>query len=89
MTTATTQKAVLIPAEGEKHIVGNNRVPTPGPKDVLVKIEAAALNPADWKVAGMLKMFNFGYPFVSGVDGAGIIVSVGTEVAKLKKGDRM
>ncbi len=63
-------------------------VPTPGPKDVLVKIIAAGLNPADWKIQA------YGidwvpYPFIGGSDAAGVVEEVGSEVTNLTKGDRV
>lgn len=85
-----TQKALLLHAEGGKYTVGDAPVPRPGPKDVLVKVEAAALNPIDWKIA--IPPFSAlipEYPYITGTDGAGVVVEVGNEVTGLKEGDRM
>ncbi|EIW57190.1 GroES-like protein [Trametes versicolor FP-101664 SS1] len=90
MATVQTQKALLLHAEGGKYSVGDAPVPRPGPKDVLVKVEAAALNPIDWKVtippfSGLIQE----YPFITGTDGAGVVVEVGAEVTTLKEGDKI
>ena len=60
-----------------------------GPRDVLVELRAAALNPADiffrelgGYVAGPL-------PFVPGHDGMGVVTAVGAEVTLVKPGDRV
>ena len=85
---AQKQKALLLPVKQGKFEVGENTIPTPGPKDVLVKIIATALNPVDWKI----KDFGFfvqNYPFISGTDASGIIEEVGSEVTNWAKGDKM
>ena len=89
MSTTAIQKALLISAEGETYTVGDNTIPAPGPKEVLVNIRAAALNPADWKILGVLSRYNLGYPFFFGLDGAGVVESIGAEATSLAKGDRM
>ena len=83
-----TQKALLLPARAGKWYVGEAPVPTPGPKDVLVKIMATALNPVDWKIQA-LGYFASEFPFVSGTDAAGIVEAVGSKVTTLAKGDKM
>ena len=90
MATPATQKALLLPARAGKWYVGEVPVPKPGPQDVLVKIMATALNPADWKfVDSFLSAVIQEYPFISGTDAAGIVEEVGAEVTTLQKGDRM
>ena len=63
-------------------------VPTPGPDEVLVKIIATALNPADWKCQVVPPPF-ITYPFLGGFDGAGIVEEVGADVSSRQKGERM
>ena len=46
----STQKALVVPEKQGQWKVIDLPIPTPGPKDVLVKIVATALNPADWKI---------------------------------------
>ncbi|KAI0292943.1 zinc-binding oxidoreductase ToxD [Multifurca ochricompacta] len=51
-------------------------VPKPGPGEILVKVEAAAQNPSDWKAAGRaLKAENYGV--IVGNDFAGTVVELG------------
>ncbi|EIW57183.1 GroES-like protein [Trametes versicolor FP-101664 SS1] len=86
--TPTTQKALVLPAIKGEWVVSEVSVPTPGPKEVLVKIIAAGLNPADWKIQA------YGiewvpYPFIGGSDAAGVVEEVGAEVTNLTKGDKV
>ena len=85
----STQKALLLTAKHGHWIIGETPVPTPGPKDVLVKILAAALNPVDWKIRGAFGFLIRQYPAVLGSDGAGTVEEVGEGVAQWKKGDRV
>lgn len=90
--TTTTQKALLMPTPGGSYTVGEVAVPRPGPNDIFVKVEAAALNPGDWKVTlpeYMSLGWGPGYPFTPGTDGAGVVVEVGAEVSNFKRGDRV
>ncbi|KAI0671357.1 GroES-like protein [Trametes maxima] len=89
MPAPTTQKALVLPAKKGQWIVSNNFVvPTPGPKDVLVKITATALNPVDWKIQ-TYGYFIETFPYVGGTDAAGIVEEVGAEVTDVAKGDRI
>lgn len=49
--------------------------PEPGEGEVLVRVEAAGLNPLDWKIAdGMLEgALPYAFPMVMGVDFAGVV----------------
>lgn len=62
--------------------------PVAGPGEVLVRIEAAALNPVDWKLAEAGHPA-WVYPHVPGLDGAGVIEAVGQGVAAFAAGDRV
>jgi NADPH:quinone reductase-like Zn-dependent oxidoreductase len=63
-------------------------VPAPGPGQLLVRIEASGLNPADWKIRKSGLPF-FKMPGTLGFEGAGVIEQVGDGVEKLVSGDRM
>jgi NADPH:quinone reductase-like Zn-dependent oxidoreductase len=57
--------------------------PEPGPGEVLVAIDAAAVNPMDWKAAqGALRaMMENEFPLVTGFDAAGqLVIPVQDEV---------
>ncbi|UXY32140.1 zinc-binding alcohol dehydrogenase family protein [Streptomyces sp. HUAS TT20] len=60
-------------------------VPEPGPRDLLVRVEAIAVNPVDYKV----RQNNDpgGEPKVLGWDAAGTVVAVGDEVEEFEVGD--
>ncbi|KAI0366161.1 GroES-like protein [Pilatotrama ljubarskyi] len=94
----TTQKALVIYDEGKPFTVGETPVPRPGPGEVLVKVLACALNPADnvlpnipppLKSLDIIKFVSLKYPLIAGYDGAGIVVERGAEVTNLKEGDRV
>jgi NADPH:quinone reductase-like Zn-dependent oxidoreductase len=65
--------------------------PTPAPTQVVVRVEAAGLNPIDHKVrAGYLKdYFELPLPTILGVELAGVVVQVGSQVKSLHVGDRV
>ncbi|RPD72419.1 GroES-like protein [Lentinus tigrinus ALCF2SS1-7] len=85
-----TQKALYLTARAGQWVVGEAPIPRPGPKDVLVKVVSAALNPIDWKlVDSPFSSIIQSYPFISGTDGAGIVEDVGVDVTTLVKGDKI
>ncbi|KAI0351739.1 GroES-like protein [Trametes cingulata] len=98
-TIPTTQKALVIYEEGKPYTVGETPVARPGPKEVLIKVLACALNPADnvllsvppvlLQSMDIFKYVFFKYPLLAGYDGAGIVVERGEEVTNLKEGDRV
>lgn len=65
--------------------------PVPNSQQVLVRLRAAAFNPADLNIisGGMKMMSPNKAPFVVGVDGAGVVEQVGSAVKGLKKGDEV
>ena len=85
-------KAIVATALGGPEVLERRDVPLPWPrrsKDVLVRLQAAALNPADMffrQLGGYLKTEA---PLVLGHDGAGIVEAVGAEVLKIKPGERV
>ena len=60
--------------------------PSPGPRDLLVKVEAIAVNPVDTKVRAPKDKVE-SQPRVLGWDAAGTVVAVGAEVSLFKVGD--
>jgi NADPH:quinone reductase len=70
--------------------------PNPGRDQILVKIEAASLNPTDYKItsgpaAEMTLRLGGAYvfPVVLGLDGAGVVTDAGPGTKRFKKGDRV
>ncbi|KAK9944726.1 hypothetical protein M0R45_010281 [Rubus argutus] len=74
---------------GLKHV--EVPVPTPNKDEVLLKLEAASLNPFDWKVQkGMLwPLLPRKFPHIPGTDVAGEVVQVGPDVKNFKAGDKV
>ena len=60
--------------------------PTPGPRDLLVRVEAVSVNPVDTKLRKKKPSVG-GAPVVLGYDAAGIVEAVGPEVIGFKVGD--
>lgn len=84
-----TQKALVVKTAHEPYEFRTDwPVPSPGPKDVVVKLVTVALNPADWLIPLHCPPF-ITYPFVGGIDGAGIVEELGAEVSNIAKGDRV
>ncbi|KAK8517927.1 hypothetical protein V6N13_128086 [Hibiscus sabdariffa] len=75
--------------DGLKHV----EVPVPSPKkdEVLIKVEAASINPIDWKIQnGVARPFlPRKFPHIPGTDIAGEIVQVGSGVGSFKVGDKV
>lgn len=63
--------------------------PVPGPREILLQVHAAGLNPVDFKtVHGALKpVIPYRLPFVPGNECAGTVVAVGAAVRRFKVGD--
>lgn len=82
----TTQKAIIIASPKQEALVTDRPIPTLRDDYILVKTEAVALNPTDWKHIAFL-----GVPGVLvGCDYAGVVEAVGKDVKKpFKKGDRV
>ncbi|XP_021814223.1 chloroplast envelope quinone oxidoreductase homolog [Prunus avium] len=74
---------------GLKHV--EISIPNPIKDEVLLKLEAASLNPFDWKVQkGMLwPLLPRRFPHIPGTDVAGEVVQVGPGVKKFKAGDKV
>jgi alcohol dehydrogenase len=65
--------------------------PSPGPQEVLVRVQAAGLNPVDYKIRnGMLKVVQrYKLPTVMGNDLAGVVETCGEGVTRFAPGDRI
>src|ERR1700733_13216075 len=65
--------------------------PEPEPGEILVAIDAASINPMDWRVAqGALRhRMRHQFPLVLGFDGAGRVEATGPGVTRFRVGDRV
>src|SRR5262245_36233061 len=86
-------KAVRIHAYGGPEALVYEDAPQPaiGANEVLVRVHAAALNPVDrFTRAGYLQgVANFSLPFIPGLDLAGVVADVGSEVSGVAVGDEV
>jgi 2-methylene-furan-3-one reductase len=95
MAVPTTQKAWIYKEFGPKENLhlADVIVPPTGPDAVLVKVQAAALNPIDtMRRVGLFAKIgapDSELPTVPGYDVAGVVVHVGEEAKKFKVGDRV
>lgn len=87
--TPTTMKAIRINSTGGPEVLKleNISVPTAGPGEALVRVEAAGLNFIDvYKRTGLYKI---PLPSTLGEEGAGSVVGVGANLTGLNVGDRV
>lgn len=65
--------------------------PEPGPDEVLIRIAYAGVNPADWKdrEGHLARYYPYQFPYVIGMDGAGVVEKVGPGVVDYRPGDRV
>lgn len=83
------QKALYLDGPGGDFVVKAKDIQKPEPGEVLIKICATALNPADWKIQKFNPPFVKEYPYLLGSDVAGTIEVVGEGVTSFTKGDRV
>jgi NADPH:quinone reductase-like Zn-dependent oxidoreductase len=85
-------KAVLYDEAGGPEVLRHVDVPDPEPgrRDVVVEVAACAVNRLDVvQRKGWFQMPGFTYPHIAGMDLAGEIVGVGTDVEEWRPGDRV
>ncbi|QDT11586.1 NADPH:quinone reductase [Planctomycetes bacterium K23_9] len=87
----TENLAAFITQTGSADVIqiGNLPVPEVGPRQVLIRNHAVAVNPVDTYIRSGLVAFDLPNPFVVGCDSAGEIEAVGSEVSRFKIGDRV
>jgi NADPH2:quinone reductase len=84
--------AVVATATGGPDVLKVEAVDLPWPAgshDVLVRLKAAALNPADSFFRQLGGYVSGPHPFVLGHDGAGVVEAAGSSVTRVKPGDRV
>lgn len=64
--------------------ITDSPIPSPGPREILVKVIVAGTNPKDWKFPAFMNQAHN-----SGDDLAGVVEAVGDEVCEFRKGDRV
>lgn len=81
------QKALVVPAIGSPMILTERKIPTPGPKQVLVKVHIAGLAPHDAKAQYRGIFIGNTLPSPLAADVVGAVTKVGSDVTKFKEGD--
>ena len=84
-------KAIVVREYGEPEVMKLEDVPTPEPGDgqVLVKVEAAGVNPVDTYLRTGIHAHAPELPYTPGKDGAGTVEKLGSGVTNVKPGDRV
>ncbi|KAH8079078.1 chaperonin 10-like protein [Cristinia sonorae] len=86
MSVPSLQKALFVQERRGPWQISSAAVPSPGPKEVLIRVEAAGLNPVDWKIQKYGVAVDE-YPAILGTDCAGVVVEIGEDVTRVKVGD--
>jgi NADPH:quinone reductase-like Zn-dependent oxidoreductase len=85
--------AIEFTAYGDSGVIHLTQVDKPQPKEneILIKVTAATVNPMDMKIrSGALQtQIPLSFPFIPGLDVAGIVEAVGSKVSRLKIGDEV
>lgn len=68
---------------------GDVPVPQPGPGQVLVRVEAAAVNPIDTYIRSGIVRAQLPQPYIVGCDLCGVVAAVGSGAVRLRPGDRV
>lgn len=86
-------KAVRIHAYGDREVLAYEDTPCPeyGPDEVLIRILATSVNPFDWAARNgyMTNYYPYDFPTVLGLDVAGVVEAVGSEVQAFEPGDEV
>ena len=80
--------ALILPAKQAPMVLKSVPTYKPGPGEVLIKVEAAALAPIDWAIS-VLGVLVEKYPIILGEEVAGTVADIGEGVTRFKKGDRV
>lgn len=84
-------KAIIVREFGAADVLKFEEIETPVPNEnqVLVKIEAAGVNPVDTYIRSGVYAQKPNLPYTPGKDGAGVVEAIGEKVTKFAVGDRV
>ena len=86
-------QAIRVHNYGESDVLTLEAIAQPEPQsnEVLIRVQAAAVNPLDWKIrAGYMKeFFPMPLPFTPGMDVAGIVEAIGADVKAFQVGQEV
>jgi NADPH:quinone reductase-like Zn-dependent oxidoreductase len=85
-------KAIYIQNYGGQEVLQFGELPRPVPKagQVLIEVQAAAVNPRDWLLREgryVFRRLTRGFPLVLGSDVSGVVAEVGARTSRFKRGD--
>ena len=83
-------KAIIMPQPGPAEVLSLAEVDKPAISDahqVLIRIEAAGVNPVDTKLRSRGTYYPDALPAILGCDGAGVVEAIGDKVCCLRPGD--
>lgn len=90
MSIPQTMQALFIAEAGGPFVARVIPTPVPGPNEVLVKIAASGVNPLDIKIRqGKAPHARHNLPAVLGLDMAGTVAAVGSDVTRFKPGNEV
>ena len=85
-------KAIVMSKPGTPEVLQLQDVPPPQitqPQQILVKLQAAGINPIDTKIRSRGTFYPDQMPAILGCDGAGIVEAVGNRVQQFQPGDEV
>jgi len=84
-------RAIQIHAYGGPDVLRLDEVPRPEPRprDLLVRVCAAAVNPVDWKLRSGRHILRYRLPWILGLDVSGVVEAVGSKVTRFAPGDEV
>jgi NADPH:quinone reductase len=84
-------KAIVVKQFGEPSVMKIEEVPDlkAGPGQVVVRIHAAGVNPVETYIRAGVYPRMPTLPYTPGMDGAGVVMSIGKDVTRVKVGDRV
>lgn len=86
-------KAFFIEKYGDNDVVQLGEQPRPelGPRDLLVEVHAAGINPVDFKIrdGGLKVLVPARFPLLLGSELSGVVVEVGASVTRFRPGDEV
>lgn len=82
------QKALFLSGIKGDFTIESKVIPKPSPEQLLVKVDAAGLNPLDWKNRNS-GHFVPRFPIVLGVEAVGTVEEIGSSVTGFSRGDKV
>ncbi|MBW4593188.1 MAG: NADP-dependent oxidoreductase [Brasilonema angustatum HA4187-MV1] len=83
-------QAIRVHQYGESDVLKLETIaqPEPQPNEVLIRVQAAGVNPLDWKIRSgyMKEVFPIPMPYTPGMDVAGIVEAIGADVKAFQVG---